>query len=276
MHHKMPAVCSCPQNIYTGFGITYWSPEAMLEAVSDPMCFPALGETKFSHQMDNAAGANGRPRGEGSHFKQVHKYLVDFMYIVKLLETAAKCSVVKEAFDITFMSEYYPYWKNEVWGATKHAEILLMNPITQIACSFVGAFRTLTRDADDPLFFCGQSAKDSIIPSGYAEANGAGIASGNQSVFDKIPYMQARNFEDMLTITKIAQCFPVPVGITFPAMFRYDQFLPHKLSAGEVKTGVSHVVWGTGFAGKPAAMPVPGKTDSAKVVWKARQCCVGI
>lgn len=275
--HKMPSVCSCPQNMYPGVGVTYWSPNAIMETVSDPMCFVSLGESKFSSAVDPEAGSNGQTAGKGNHYRNVHVYMSDVMALLKMMEVVAKCTEPHEPFTISYMSEYDPLARNEVWRAAQQAEALLFaSPLAQAASAFAGMLRTITRSADDPFFWTTASGKSAVPSTGYSGSNGNGVASSSQSIMDQIVYMKHRNFEWSNSVGPQAQCFAFPVGIPFPFQYRFDQFFPHKTVSTEIKTGVSPMAWATGFAGRPANIPVPGKTDRASILWKAEQCCTGI
>lgn len=275
--HKMPTVCSCPFHQYPGVGLTYWSPEMIAETVSEPMCFISLGETKMSSSIDPAAGSEGQDKGRKAEYKNVHTYITNPIGAMKLAEVLMRCVGPVEPFTVQFISEYYPYSKNEVYGAASQPEsIAFSSPLAISATAAAGMYATVSRDPIDAVFWQSHSGKNAAIPSQYGGGgNSNGRTASSETIIDKLTYKMHRDFVWTNSIGPQAQCFAFPLGIPFPSQYRRDQFRPHKPMQEEVKTGVSPITWASGFAGTPATLPVPGKVDRAVMIWKARQCCVG-
>jgi conjugal transfer pilus assembly protein TraU len=168
-------VCACGGTV--GVTMSFWEPARMIDTVSDPFCFGAIGRQLSNPQPGQLAGGLTRAEGGSRAFQQMHYYVFPVWAILDLF-VDLPCTDKKE-FDIAMISEVLPHWNNEVLALLLNPEAVLFgHPATQMACAADAVAATAGLPINE-LFWC-QGAWPSVYPlagsitaTDYVEANAA-------------------------------------------------------------------------------------------------------
>lgn len=272
-------ICICilgtPPIPHIGITFGWWNPQAVVETVKAPFCFPSLGVNlgmlggKYfgmgkagSDKRENSPKSGGT---EQSVYENMH-YVKYPVFGVLDLFTDVMCLTFK-GIDLFWFTEMDPTWKNDALSAVLTPEsILFANPVAQIMC-IPDSIASTAGFPLDPLFWCmgswGSAYPLSGLKQGTQVVASAGIAARGI-------YRMTRQFMLWQTIGRSALCGPVPMPIWIKSQFSmyeaYPRLWPKRMPLG--KAGV--LPWTAG-----ADYPSPGKADN--FVWFLYQhhhCCL--
>jgi conjugal transfer pilus assembly protein TraU len=265
----MPPVCVCPTIFgipLVGIGITYWSPQHLVEIENRPGCLSTLGGInvlpRFSMLTSEMTGA-GADDGQTSHM-QIHSYFYPVFEMLDMMESMY-CRNPGN-FDLGYMTEIDPTWQDDLWAAVFAPESgLFANPVAQAACAVDAAAAEVYAPLD-ALFWC-QGTWGATYPlTGNSGHMNNGHAQNNQ-VLSKFLSRNARLGLEWQTIGPTAICFSHPNPILIKSQYRYNQVLPMPRRGRPVVGG------GSGLFQFPPVSNLPTQEFTATVIWQGKQCC---
>jgi len=198
-------VCVC--GLRVGVTMSFWEPSRMIDTVSDPMCFMAIGQQMANPAPGQLGGGLMREEHDVKAFQQMHYYIFPAWAILDMFYDFP--CIDNTSFDIAMMTEVLPHWNNELTGLLLNPEAVLFgNPAAQMACA-ADAVAALHGMPINELFWCQGSwpsvypLSGSITATDYVEAN-AGIAGRGIFMMGRV---------GMLWDPGITECGAVPVPI---------------------------------------------------------------
>ena len=272
-------ICICifgtPPIPHIGLTFQWWNPQAVIETVKQPLCFPSLGLHisigKFLGEGKSDADSHG-----GSEPSQAKKNQITFLsghYIkyptialLNLLVDVMCLNFTESGIDIFYLTEIDPIWRNDTLSSIINPEaILFANPIAQTAC-IADAITSTTSFPLNPLFWCmgtwGSAYPLAGTKQGTMNKAAAGLAA-------RMIYRMSRQLMLWKTIGRDALCQPVPMPIWIKSQYGIFEAYP-KLWPKRFHIGYPESIWGAN-----ANPPVPGKDDN--YVWFLYQhhdCCL--
>jgi len=253
-------VCVCGGTI--GLTMSFWEPARVIDTVSDPYCFMALGAKLADPAPGKLGGGLRRTRTGSRAFAQLHYYIFPVWGVLDLF-TDLPCTD-KKSFDVAMITEVLPHWNNEVLALLLNPEaVLFANPATQLACS-ADAVAANSGLPLNPLFWC-QGSWPSVYPlagsitaTDYVEANAALASRGI--------FMMGRL--GALMDPGVSECGVVPTPIWRKRNTRLQIAKPVK-GSGCMPIGRSGLVWS-----QLKNPPLAGDNFSW-VAFRKTRCCVG-
>lgn len=268
----MPPVCVCPTVFgfpLPGVGITYWSPQRLIEIENRPGCLSTLGGVNvLSGYSMLTSEMTGGQADEGSTSRmQVHTYTYP---VFEMLDMMTQLSCKNEGnFDLGYMTEIDPTWQDDLWAAIFAPESgLFANPLAQAACA-LDAITSELYSPLDPLFWC-QGSWGSTYPLTGNAGHAVNGHAQNHLILGKFIARNARLGMEMMTIGPTAICFSHPSPIMVKSQYRYNQVQPFPRRGRAVVTGA------TGKTQMPPVSNAPTKEHTATVIWQGKQCCMKI
>lgn len=266
----MPPVCVCPTIFgfpFVGIGVTYWSPQHLVEIENRPGCLSSLGGINVLPMfgMLTSELAEGTPDEGQTTRMQVHSYFYPAFEMLDIMESIT-CKNPGH-FDLGYMTEIDPTWQDDLWAAVFSPEgALFANPIAQAACA-VDAVAAEVYTPLDPLFWCQGTWGHSYPFTGNSGHNNNGHVQ-NHHILSKFLSRNARLGLEWQTIGPTAICFSHPNPIFVKSQYRYDQVLPIPRYGRPVVGG------GSGLFQFPPVANLPTQEHTVSVIWQGKQCCL--
>jgi len=253
-------VCVCGGTI--GLTMSFWEPARMIDTVSDPYCFMALGK-KLSDPSPGQLGGGLRRSASGSRaFQQLHYYIFPVWAVLDMFMDLP-CTD-KKSFDVAMITEVLPHWNNDILALLLNPEaILFANPATQLACAADAAAANAGLPINQ-LFWCQGSwpsvypLSGSITATDYVEANAALASRGI--------FMMGRL--GALMDPGVSECGVVPTPIWRKRNSRLQIAKPVK-GSGCMPIGRSGLLWSQ-FKNPPMA-----GDNFSWMVFRRVKCCIG-
>lgn len=256
-------VCVCNNGAVPTIGVnfTFWEPARMIDTVTDPYCFMAMGQKLPNPTPGQLSGGLHREGNTSRAFAQMHYYIFPVWAVLDMF-TDMPCIDAK-GFDVAMISEVLPTWNNEITGMLLNPEAALFgNPAAQFACA-ADSIAALTGMPRDELFWCMGSwgsaypLSGSITSTDYVEAN-AGIAA--RSI-----YFMGRT--GLLLDPGITSCGAVPTPIWSKRNYRLQEAKP-------VRDYTCRPIGRSGMTWTQGKNPPMGGDNFAWMVFRKVKCCV--
>ena len=272
-------VCICmlgtPPIPHIGITFGWWNPQAVIETVKSPFCYPSLGVGLGSlggkyfgggkAESDKRQNSPTSGRTETAVYENMH-YIKYPVFGVLDLFTDVMC-LASQGIDLFYSTEFDPTWRDDSLAAVLDPEsVLFANPIAQIMC-IPDSVASTSGFPLDPLFWCmgswGSAYPLAGLKQGTQVTASAGIAARGI-------YRMTRQLMLWQTIGRSVLCGPEPMPIWIKSQFSmyeaYPRLWPKRMPLG--KAGV--LPWASG-----ANYPSPSKDDN--FVWFLYQhhhCCL--
>ncbi|MDN3505457.1 MAG: TraU family protein [Rhabdochlamydiaceae bacterium] len=257
--------CSCEGGV-VGLPLAFWEPGRIVEVTRVPYKMVSLGGSKLSSasikQRGTVTTSNGRGR---KSFYHVHYYQFP---ILKLLELGGKFICIEDFdFDIAYMSELDPFWKDDEWSAILHPETLVFsNPISQSAC-IADCIKSSLHSPFDKLFWCA-GCQGSYYPfNGHVAHHIGGIQASSLLVHRVLGKLHATGI--LKGFEKEDFCRKKTMRILRKSLYKTQLIYPVAQTKGPCNTlGKSDILWGAG-----KTFPIKGE-EFVYLVWTKRHCCL--
>lgn len=258
-------VCACANGAKVWFGVkvSFWSPNRMVDVVTEPGCMMALGVDIMSTKGRLQGSQSNISDGAATQkmFAQMHYYISPVWKMLDLF-TDLPC-FQDNGFDVALISEVLPTWQSGTLGAIIQPEsVLFANPAAGLACMSDSAAAAFGRTID-PLFWCMGSwgttypIAGDIVFGDSVEA-WAGLASRGTFLMGRM---------GLLTISSDSGCSFQPSPIWKKS--RYKLQLMEPVKGGKcVQVGRPGSLW---TSGKHA----PGKDNAQFMLFEKAICCAG-
>lgn len=261
------AVCFCPSALLggvpvPGIRVNMWEPARLIDTVSEPFCFMALGK-----DLDGI----GNPLGKGSlhndgeqskTFQQMHFYMYPVFALLNIFQDLVCLS--PDSFDVAMMTEVLPNWNNEAIASFLNPEaVLFANPIAALSCAADSVAAIAGRPLD-PLFWCMGSwgnvypLAGSITSPDYVQAN-IGLAARSIFLMGRLGLHSLSTYDG---------CNRIPAVIWQKSRYKLSMSRPVR-SPWCVPVGRTGLIWGAGHH-------PPIFDNFAWWLWKKEFCCVRV
>jgi conjugal transfer pilus assembly protein TraU len=146
-----------------GLNIGYWEPFALAETSSTPYCLVNLGGLKLNLGIKQGQGGKYPTQNGLNHaFYHVHWYKYPLIAWLNFF-TASTCFEGGD-FDVAYMTELDPTWRDSSMSFVLHPEAMLFaNPVAQASCALDSASLVAGQLPQDKLFWCA-GAHGSLYP----------------------------------------------------------------------------------------------------------------
>lgn len=256
-------VCVCNNGTLPKIGVTFsfWEPARMIDTVTDPYCFMALGAKLANPTPGRLGGDLGRQGGGAKAFAQMHYYIFP---VWKMLDMFTDLPCLNDtSFDVAFITEVLPTWNNEILALLLNPEALLFaNPAAALACA-ADSMSALVGMPRNELFWCMGSwgnaypLAGSITATDFVEAN-AGLAARGI-------YLMGRT--GLLMDPGVNACYQIRTPIWRKRNYRLQAMKPVRDSSCQ-PIGRSGMLW-TQFKN-----PATAGDNFAWMVFRKVKCCV--
>lgn len=259
-------LCACRQGASVMFGVkvSFWSPNRMIDIVTEPGCMMALGADLMSthgrlqgSQSSISDGTNTRKM-----FAQMHYYIAPVWAMLDMF-TDLPC-LEDDGFDVALMTELLPTWQSAALGAIIQPEAVLFgNPAAGLACMADSAAAAAGK-VIDPLFWCMGSWGSTYpiagdIHFGDSVEAWAGLAARGTFMMGRL---------GALTTSSADGCGFKPSPIWTKSRYKYQLMEPVK--AGQcVNIGRPGALWSS-------AKHAPGQDNAQFMLFEKVICCAGL
>ncbi|ANI79200.1 Protein TraU [Sphingobium sp. EP60837] len=149
-------LCACRKGVSFWFGVkvSFWSPNRLVDVVTEPGCMMALGADLMPTGGKLQGSQSGIADGTNSQkmFAQMHYYIAPVWKMLDMF-TDLPC-IEDDGFDVALITEVLPTWQSGTLGAIIQPEgILFGNPAAGLACMADSAAAAAGK-VIDPLFWC--------------------------------------------------------------------------------------------------------------------------
>lgn len=259
-------LCACLVGAIPKIGIkvSFWTPNRMIDTVSNPGCMMALGTKlmSFGGRLQGQKSSDSSRATQYTH-QQMHYYIAPLFAMLNLF-TDIPCLGDEAGFDVAMISEILPTYQNEVLGAAINPEAILFgNPAAVLACMADAASSAVGRSLNT-LFWC-TGGWGSVYPLGGSSAS-ADYAEANAHIASKQIFMMGRL--GLLRIDNKNGCSGIPAPIWRKSRFKLQEMEPVKMGRC-VNIGRPGLLW-------TAAKHPPHKDNFAWQVFEKRICCMSI
>lgn len=259
-------LCACRKGATFWFGVkvSFWSPNRMIDVVTEPGCMMALGTDILpthgrlqGSQSSIADGTNTRKM-----FAQMHYYIAPVWAMLDMF-TDLPC-MEDDGFDVALITEVLPTWQSGTLGAIIQPEgILFGNPAAGLACMADSAAAAAGK-VIDPLFWCMGSWGAAYPIAGDIHFDDsveawAGLAARGT-------YMMGRL--GAATISAADGCSFKAAPVWTKSRYKYQLMEPVKGGAC-VNVGRPGSLWSS-------AKHAPGKDNAQFMVFEKVICCAGV
>ncbi|NKJ02385.1 TraU family protein [Novosphingobium sp. SG707] len=259
-------LCACRKGVTFWFGVkvSFWSPNRMVDVVTEPGCMMALGADILSthgrlqgSQSSIADGTNTRKM-----FAQMHYYISPVWKMLDMF-TDLPC-FEDDGFDVALITEVLSTWQSATLSAIIQPEAILFgNPAAGLACMSDSAAAAAGKVVD-PLFWCMGSWGSTYPIAGDIHFDDsveawAGLAARGIFMMGRL---------GSLTISSADGCSFIPQPIWTKS--RYKLQLMEPVKGGQcVNVGRPGSLW-------TSAKHAPGKDNAQFMLFEKTICCAGI
>ena len=259
-------LCACRKGATFWFGVkvSFWSPNRMVDVVTEPGCMMALGvDVLPTHgklqgsQSSISDGTNTRKM-----FAQMHYYISPVWAMLDMF-TDLPC-LQDDGFDVALITEVLPTWQSGTLGAIIQPEgILFGNPAAGLACMADSAAAAAGK-VIDPLFWCMGSWGATYPVAGDIHFDDsveawAGLAARGTFMMGRL---------GALTISSSDGCSFIPQPIWTKSRYKLQLMEPVK-GGSCVNIGRPGALWSS-------AKHAPGKDNAQFMLFEKVICCAGV
>jgi conjugal transfer pilus assembly protein TraU len=175
-------LCMCNKgNIpVPGVSLGFWEPVRLVDVTRIPYCMVGLGGLQLGPDDFSKRGSYNRSYGKRyahNSFYHLHYYVYPLIYWLELI-TDLMC-LEQTTFDVAYLSELDPTWKDEKLQTLLNPEVFLFaNPIAQSVCALDCASATLDT-ASDNLFWCAGCLGNMYPFSGFNADHVGGVQNSS-------------------------------------------------------------------------------------------------
>ena len=243
-------VCACPAfPLYRiGLSVGYWEPMALVDVTRYPFCMVNLGGQQLDFGDSYGTGnAETADPNQNNSFYYVHWYIYPLIYWLNLI-TDAVC-VEQADFDIAYLTELDPTWRDDEIGLLINPEVILFaNPIAQAACAADSVASAIGLPIDT-LFWCAGSQGSMYPLTGHVQEHVGGVQASTL-ITERMTYKLHREgfLWDSTSEGGAALCYQYPMPIIPKSRYRYQMVnpIPTTGSGGCYPFGHTTAVWGSG------------------------------
>lgn len=259
-------VCACPFPppifVRIGIPVSFFEPSRLIEVVSEPYCFPAMG---LSTGLGNGllGGKTNREASSQNTFMQAH-YMMFAPYALMELMTDFIC-VESVGLDIAYITEPDPLWNSDTLGFIINPEALLFgNPITNLSC-VADSISSSVYTPLEPLFWCMGSWGNAYPLTGHKPTSGS-FAQDSIGIASKLIYKLHRQLILWGSFGEAGLCNKFPMPIWRKAAYRLQPIvpIPHPIATSIGQTGL---MWDAGKT------PPMNFDNFGYLLFKKRDCC---
>lgn len=263
-------LCYC-QTPFPRVGITlsFWEPVRLIDVTRTAFCFPSLGGIMMNPGLDvSGGGVDADESGDNTSLYHVHYYIYPLIYWLNLLVDAV--CLESEGFDIAYITELDPTWKNDVLAAILNPEsVLFANPVAQFACMGDCAAASLGLPLD-PLFWCAGCQGSAYPLSGHVQAHVSGVQA-SLLLTERMIYKLHRQGMLFGSIGTEGLCQKYPMPIWRKSQYRSQMTFPVPGFSGEPfpcnPLGRTTTLYESG-----REIPFVGE-DFGWLIFRRRDCC---
>jgi len=259
-------LCACRKDASFWFGVkvSYWSPNRMIDIVTEPGCMMALGADlmRTGGRLQGSQSSIADGTNTTKLFAQMHYYISPVWAMLDMF-TDLPC-LEDDGFDVALITELLPSWQSAALGAIIQPEAILFgNPAAGLACMSDSAAAAAGKVVD-PLFWCMGSwgatypIAGDIHFSDSVEA-WAGLAARGTFMMGRL---------GALTISSPDGCSFQPSPIWTKSRYKLQLMEPVK-GGSCVNIGRPGSLW-------TSAKHAPGKDNAQFMLFEKMICCAGI
>ena len=258
--------CKCPNVI--GIPVSFWSPDYILDAVTDPGCFPAWGfrVNIASRKQGYFEQIEGRDSSSVSgSFMEAHLSIVNFIEAFKILKDLACFDV--SGINIGYMTELDPAWHNDAIADMITPEsILFAFPAFGFSCMADSITSALGHPLD-VLFYCMGTWRDVVYPFvGFSEQNVP--VNVHAATAGKLLYKLIRS--GLIWDNAVSVCEAKYIPIWIKSHYRFQPVRPIVVHGRAPYIGALTEKWSF------SPRSISGTNNWSFILWRKNRCCIGL
>lgn len=266
------AFCACGNPPKAGIQVSFWEPVRRVDVVRSPFCMTSLGGITLDPGFSAPSGSRSRREaGDQSSFYQVHWYVDPLMFFLQaILDNSCLENV---GFDIAYLTELDPMWKDDELTRILHPEVYLFGNLPARAACAADCVTATAGFPTNQFFWCA-GCQGSLYPlNGNIQAH-VGSVQASSLVLTRMIAKLHREFLMWSASGSESMCGYSPQPIMDKTGYKYQMTYPVPQTlkiAGKCcqPLGRSTVLWGAG-----REFPILGE-DFAYQIFRKRNCCQG-
>ena len=267
-------LCACTDElgvVSPGIVTAMWEPARVIELVRQPGCMAAMNaETGLGNPRDwGDTGDGGWEGNDGSSTAFYHYHYYSFPLLMMLeLYLEKRCS--KDAwadFDVMFMSEYDPIWRNEELAYMVYSESpMVANVLAMSACPADAISSTGGRPLDS-LWWCAGSWGETYNLSGITGEIGS-MPNNTSLLATRALATTHRRGYAYRTTGSDSLCEGVLSPMLPKSQYKMTMYWPIPETTSDHVIGQNTHLWG-----EWRNPPIVGGDDAIYLVWRWNDCC---
>lgn len=265
-------VCACGNPPKVGIQVSFWEPVRRVDVVRSPFCMTSLGGIRLDPGFSAPTASRNRLAGQAqTSFYQVHWYVDPVVFFLKaVLDNGCLENL---GFDIAYLTEFDPLWKDDVLTSIINPEVFLFGNLPARAACAADCVAA-TAGFPSNLFFWCAGCQGSLYPlNGNVQAHIGGVQASSLVLNRMIAKLHKQLLMWSASGSE-SMCGYTPQPIMDKTGYKYQMLYPvpqTRKIAGKCcqPLGRSTVLWGAG-----REYPIKGE-DFAYQIFRKRNCCQG-
>lgn len=266
------AFCACGNPPRAGIQVSFWEPVRRVDVVRAPFCLTSLGGISLDPGFEAPVASRNRREGQDqSSFYQVHWYVDPIIFFLQaVLDNGC---LENTGFDIAYLTELDPMWKDDELTRLIHPEVYLFGNLPARAACAADCVAATAGFPNNQFFWCA-GCQGSLYPlNGNIQAHVGGVQASSLA----LNRMIAKLHREMLMWSASGSgslCGYTPQPVMDKTSYKYQMLYPVPQTlkiAGKCcqPLGRSTILWGAG-----REFPITGE-DFAYQIFRKRNCCQG-
>ena len=274
-----PIPCVCPGKVLglpqVGIPIGFWEGIEIYDMSKDPFCLVSLGGNVLSNtsalsSIDVGSSSMNERSGRYANW-HLHEYTMPIFKLLSLTFDTLCLETSNIGFDIAYMTELDPMWKDDELAFILNPEAALFNNIIAQSACVADCTAATSYLPLDPLFWCG-GCQGSIYPFSGNISEDYGSVQTTLLTMERFVAKMHRELQMWDTSGVEAICQPIPMPIIKKSQYRTQMTFPIPMNLPTVIHGCQPFGRSNVLYDMSKEIPVVGE-NFGYMLWRKRNCC---
>lgn len=261
-------VCQKGEIPQVGLSVGFWEPARTAEVTRHPFCFTTLGGNVLNiHTGVDQGDVSAKIDGVYHSFYEVHWFIYPLLSWLNILNDTL--CVEQGGFDVAYMSEFDPTWRDESLAFIFNPEAVLFSSLPAQAICGTDCVAATSHLPMDSQYWCA-GCQGSMYPLTGFVASHVSNVQGSVLLAERMGFKLHRMGLEFATSGDKALCYNLPMPIMNKSQYRLQMTYPKAITGspeGCNPFGRSTTLWESG-----KSYPTKGE-DFGYLIWRKRNCC---